>query len=103
MTKIEKPIISVNKSGIKLSLCLTEYYNAKIYKLINGNKTLIYDTKNNKNYFIDKNVDKSDFNEYVIVPYYTDGTKIYYGKEIILEKIKSPKLNFGDWWENDFE
>ena len=102
--KIEKPKILENNEGISISLCLTKLYDAEIYRLENEKEKLVYDTKNNdKEIFIDKSIEPFKIYTYKVVPYYFDGSEKHYGKEIILEKIKSPILNIDDnWWKNEF-
>ena len=100
--KIENAKILVNTNENIISLCLTECINAKIYRLENNKKTLVYDTKNNnKNEFIDKDVLGGKIYEYIILPYYENSNVTYFGKEIRLEKIKTPSTTLGDWWKND--
>ena len=54
---IEKPQIIVNNNGIELRLCLTEYYDALIFREENGKKIKVYDTKNNnKDCFVDNKI-----------------------------------------------
>ena len=51
--------------------------------------TVIYNIKENKIY------------SYSVIPYYFCENKRYYGKEIYLEKIKSPTKNIADDWWNE--
>lgn len=97
--------LSVNNNRNEISLCLTEYCNAEIYKIVDDKKTLIFDTyKNNKNNFIDENILIDKCYYYVIVPYYFDGSVKHYGNEIKTKIIKSPKQSIGDsWWKNDLD
>lgn len=96
---IEKPQISINNNLINIRLCLTEYYNAIIFREENGKKNKIYDTKNkDKNLFIDKDLLPNKTYSYFVVPYYVTDNQIYYGKEIALEKIKAPANIAGEWW-----
>lgn len=91
----------VKHNEIQIELCQTEYINSKIYKMENNKKTLVFDSQNNNNIFTDKNVEANKIYEYVIVPYFQSENNIYYGKEIVLEKIKTPNNSFGDdWWSN---
>lgn len=101
--KIERPKISVNTSGIQISLCLTKLYDAEIYRCENNDYELIYDTKNNnKEIFIDKSVTPLKVYNYKVIPYYFDGANKHYGDEILLEKIISPIFNIDDiWWKNE--
>ncbi len=96
---IEKPKISVNNNSIEIRLCLTQYYDALIFKKENNKKYKIYDTKyGDKNLFIDNDLLPNKTYTYSVIPYYQVSDKIYYGKEIILQKIKSPTNIAGDWW-----
>lgn len=96
---IEKPKISVNNNSIEIRLCLTQYYDALIFKKENNKKYKIYDTKyGDKNLFIDNDLLPNKTYTYFVIPYYQVSDKIYYGKEIILQKIKSPTNIAGDWW-----
>ena len=96
---IDKPEISINNNHILIRLCLTEYYNAIIFREENGKKIKIYDTKNNnKEMFIDTNIKENKTYTYSVIPYYTADNKVFYGKEIVLKKIKSPTNIAGDWW-----
>ena len=75
-----------------------------IYKLLDGKKELVFDTKNSNclEYF-DKDIFSGKIYQYSIVPYFENDGIIYKGKEILLEKIKSPSITLGDdWWQNDF-
>ncbi len=96
---IEKPKISANNNGICIQLCLTQCINAKIFRLDGDKKIEVFDTsKNNTNIFIDKfNKNISTYN-YIVIPYANVDGKTYYGKEIVLEKIKSPVIETDDWW-----
>ncbi len=99
--KIKSYKTSVINNKIKIELCVTELFGAKLYKVINGKKILLLDTKDAL-CFIDKDLKPNDINQYVIIPYFQGENKTYYGKEIFLEKIKSPNNEFGDnWWDND--
>lgn len=99
---VEKPILSVNTKGICISLCLPQYYEIEIYKLENDKYKKIYDTlNNNKNEFIDTEIISECVLDYKVVPYYFDGKNKYFGKEIYLEKIKSPTIVGDEWWQNE--
>ncbi len=101
--RIDKYELLVNNNEIILQLCVAQYINCKIYKSENGKKKEVFDTiKNNSYTFIDKDIIAGNSYSYSIVPYYINENKIYYGKEIFLEKIKSPTNNAGDnWWDKD--
>lgn len=104
--KIEKPKILVNNNSISLSLCLTEFYDAVIFRAENnGEFKMIYDTKNNsKEIFIDNDILPETTYQYKITPYYLTDKNKYFGQEIVLDKIKSPiKNDIGEWWEDDFD
>lgn len=97
--KIEKPNISVNNNKITIRLCLTQCINAKIYRLEKGKKIEVFDSlKNNQTVYTERIIQKNETYSYIVVPYYMTENKVYYGKEIVLEKVKSPVLETDDWW-----
>ncbi len=99
--KIESYKTSVVNNGIKIELCVTELFGAKLYKIVDGKKELIFDTKDG-NIYIDKQLKQNDINQYIIIPYYKTENEIFYGDEVVLEKIKTPNFEFGDdWWDYD--
>ena len=102
---IENAKILVNKSDIEIRLCQTELINSLVYKELNGEKTLVLDTKDlaDKNLIIDKYYIENTNYIYSAIPYYELDGKRYYGKEVIIGQIKSPTKNVGDdWWVDDF-
>ena len=100
--KLENTKISVNNNEISISLCLTEYINAKIFRVENNKKTFVFDTKGKESTeFIDRLAVKGRIYEYIVLPYYEDKNTTYFGKEIRLEKIKTPSTSLDDWWKND--
>ena len=100
---ITKPKISVNYNEIRFSLCLVEYQNLRLYKHEMGNKTLIYDSKNNlKNEFCDKDIYGGETYQYSYMPYLVINDKEIMGEEVFLEKIKTPTNNVGEnWWMDE--
>lgn len=101
---IEKPKISIKKNEINILLCLTEYYDAIIYKTINGKKFAVYDTENNnKKIYVDHDLIPNQNYTYSVVPYHNNGAEKIYGKEIIIETIKIPKAPINDWWKNELD
>lgn len=103
LPKINNVELSVNINGISLRLCQKEYVESKIYKLINGKKILVYDTKGKSNVFIDNYISNTTY-EYYIIPYYKINDEEIYGNEIKLKKIKTPTNYVGDkWWINEFD
>ncbi len=102
---IEKPILTVNNNGILIQLCLTEYYDALLYKESDGIKTLIYDTnEKDKSKYFDKFDDNLSAKTYIytIIPYFKSNNGIIYGEELLIDKIKAPENNLeGDWWLNN--
>lgn len=98
--KIEMPKISVNTDCFTIRLCLAKLYGVEIFKKYNGKKELLIDT-NEKEEFVynDYEILPNIIYEYSFMPYYksTDGKKTY-GQEIVLDKIKSPSISLGDWW-----
>jgi hypothetical protein len=102
--KIEKPKISVKNNQIIISLCLTQLYDAIVYKNYDNKKIAVYNTANNsKEYFIDKNVLPNVKYEYSVIPYYRIDNKYFYGNEIFLEPIKLSKNQIDDWWKNELD
>ncbi len=107
--QIDKVSIKVNDNTAHINYSSNvELIKVLIYRSINGAKTLVYDSKNaTTKFFIDKSLEYNTEYEYSIIPYYDNGNKSYYGKEIFLDKIKTPPFNGGDdWWiidENEFE
>ena len=103
--KIKTPKIIVNNNEIKIELCLTEYYNAVIYKEIDGTKRQVYDSaeNNHSNVFIDKDILPNKTINYSVVPYFTSASKDkYYGEEIQINTIKTPSSSLGEkWWDDD--
>lgn len=101
---IEKPKISIKNNEINILLCLTEYYDAIIYKTINGKKFAVYDTENNnKKIYVDHDLIPNQNYTYSVVPYHNNGAEKIYGKEIIIETIKIPKAPINDWWKNELD
>lgn len=102
--KIKNIETFVNSKSITIRLCLTEYINAKIYRVDNNKKIFVFNTFNNKCEFIDYNVQKGQSYEYVIVPYYKFNDEEFYGEELKLNKIKVPtsSVDTDIWWENGY-
>lgn len=107
-TRFSKPYVnmpkySVNNNVIYIELCQIEYVEYKIFKQENGSKILIYDTKDNKKSYSEKLKNSTEY-QYIIVPYFYNGKKFFYGDEIFLDKIKMPsEISLGDdWWYDDF-
>ena len=102
---IEIPKIIVKHNEINILLCQTQSIDMRIYKDTNGMKKAVFDTKFSKtNNFIDKEIEPNKIYQYSVVPYYIYDQKEYFGKEIYLDKIKTPNVQFGDdWWNNDLE
>jgi len=101
---IDNSKISRKNNEILIQLCLTEYYNAKVFRSYNGKKTEIIDTKylNDKSLIKDR-IDLSGEYEYSVIPYYFDGENEHLGKEIYFPKIKiSTNLINGNWWDKEF-
>ena len=101
--EIQKPQLTIKNNEIFIKLCLTEYCDALIYRIENGQKKLVYDTKNNLSEFVVSGLKYSSTYQYIVIPYVENNGNINYGKEIKLEKIKTPNGSFGDgWWCDDF-
>ena len=99
--KIEKPELFVNSKGFLVSLCLTEYYDALIFKKENDKKYLVYNTlNNNKETFVDEDITPLSLYEYSVIPYFKNGDDIYYGEEVFLDKVKfqNPEYVDDDYW-----
>lgn len=97
---IRKPSISVNNNHVCISLCQTKYYSY----LIRRGKTVIFNGEWQEN-IIDEPVD-GDY-EYTVTPYFRDGGKVFYGKEIKLPRViikrektqeKIPDIVYKDWY-----
>lgn len=97
---IRKPSISVNNNYVRISLCQTKYYSY----LIRRGKTVIFNGEWQEN-IIDEPVD-GDY-EYTVTPYFRDGGKVFYGKEIKLPRViikrektqeKIPDIVYKDWY-----
>ena len=105
--KIEKPKITVNSNGILVQLCQIEYYDFIIYKSVNNDIIELYDSaKNGKTTeVLDSDIKSNTEYVYSIIPYFKGENQIYYGEEIVLDKIKTPtNLLVGDrWWINDID
>ncbi len=101
---VEKPKTIVNNNEISVELCLIEYQNLRIYKKVNGKKSLVYDSIDGKKSFNDKLVPSTEY-EYSYIPYFDNGRTVFYGEEKCLAKIKTPSdISLGDkWWLDDFE
>lgn len=99
--KIKNAEISVFSNGNKVSFCLTECCDAIVVRTFRGKKKTIYDTNgNNKDCYFDKDVLPNCEYQYSIIPYYNDGMIKHYGEEYVLNKIKTPIIQFDDWWNN---
>ncbi len=93
----------INNNAI-IKLNLPEYYNAYIYRTNNNKKIIVYDTlNNNKKQFCDTNLDENTEYLYSIVPYIKKENEIVKGKEIYLDKIKTPKTDVNEWWADEFD
>ncbi len=109
LPQIDKVSIEVidNEAHINYNSSI-ELIKVLIYRSINGVKTLVFDTKNaTSKCFIDKCLEYNTEYQYSIIPYYDNGNKSFYGKEIFLDKIKTPPFKGGDdWWimdDNEFD
>ncbi|MBQ7340113.1 MAG: transglycosylase domain-containing protein [Clostridia bacterium] len=97
--EIENAKISVNQSGIYIQLCVKEYYGIIVYKDDFNKKIKLFDYQKSPTEVFDENYIENTEYQYSIVPYFSNGNEIIYGKEYFLDKIKTPsnKLD-GDWW-----
>ena len=103
-TKFTNPIIQNPKTSVKnycycIELCQIEHINALIYKIENNKKYKVFDTRNGEYIYNEKLKPNSTY-EFIVVPYYDDGKVVYYGKEMLLDKIKSPSIELDDWWDD---
>lgn len=98
--QIAKPAISVNNNQVCISLCQTKYYSY----LIKRRKNVIFDGEW-KDKIIDEPPD-GDY-EYSVIPYFSSGKNVYYGKEIKLPRViirheksqdKVPDIVYKDWY-----
>ena len=100
--KIENANISFNSKAITIRLCLRQLYDFKVYKIENGVKTLVYDSKGNgKLEFTDNNVALGKKYTYSIIPYYQYDNNFIYGEEYFFKEIKMPVINGQNndqWW-----
>ena len=104
LPKIEKPIISVKNKQIKLSLCLTQYCEAIIFKHFSNKKVAVFDTATtNTNTFIDNDVEIGKKYQYSIIPYTIINNEKIYGEEIYLDTIKITSNLSNDWWKNELD
>lgn len=97
---IEKPKTSIKHCNYSIELCQTEYINALIYKIENNKKIKVFDTKSGEYIYNEKLKQNSSY-EFIVVPYFNNGKTFYYGKEIILDKIKTPSIELGEWWNDE--
>ena len=101
--KLENVKLSVKYNLINMQLCLKELTYAKVYKWIGSSKNEVFDTKKSGILFSDHSVKENSYYKYSIIPYVEKDGKIIYGKEIIINKIKTPTKNVGDnWWINEY-
>ncbi len=106
MPLIENIEYSVNNNGISFRLCQAEYYNAKIFKVVNGEKVCVFNSidKTDKQNFTDTDVRENSTYQYYVIPYFSSNGKEYYGEEITIEKIKTPSTELGEnWWIDDYD
>ncbi len=104
--KVENAKQIVTDKGILIELCLLEYYDAKVFREENGFKKCIYDTgvRERTSEILDINISADKTYVYSILPYYQSAEKTYYGNELYLQKIKTPKFNFDvKWWQDEFD
>ncbi len=100
LPKIEKPELTVNNNEIIIRLCLTEYYDARIYRENNGEKIMVYNSLfNNKEIFYDYDTIDGQTYTYSIVPYFIKDDDEFIGNEIFIAKIKINKSDFSKDWE----
>ena len=99
--KIKNAEISVINNKILIRLCVAQYLKFYIYRDDGITKELIYDGDNITE-FIDDKINPNIIYQYSIIPYYKNQNNTIYGKELLLDKIKSPSVIDGDdWWMID--
>lgn len=104
--KMQKPKTIVFSKGIILQLCLVEYCDYLIFRENNGIKQMVYDSnahgKNEE--FIDTNLLPDTEYVYSLVPYFIGKNQVFYGEEIVVNKIKTPTSEIAgdDWWFDEF-
>lgn len=104
--KIESGEILVNNNEIMIRLCLTQLYGAEVYRTEGGHRELVFDVKGSPEEIVlsDNTTSTGKLYEYSVVPYYKNEKNCFYGKEILLGKIKTPqKCGADEWWKDDFE
>lgn len=107
---VEKPILSINNNEISIELCQTEYLETRIIKQETTNNAasiIIYDSYlNKKNKTVKDVVDYGKTYSYYAIPYFKNGEKEIYGKEIFIDTVKTPEKqneNNTNWWNDEFD
>lgn len=93
--------ISVQNGRICIDLCLTEYYEYRIKRRVNGEERLLADGFCESR-VIDKDVCAGQRYTYTVTPFYrSDDGKLIYGTELTLPSvyIRKPSPPPGDWWQ----
>ena len=87
---IPTPTIKVADNRIKIELCHAKYYSFVVKRVKNNKKTTIYDGD-----WQDIITDAPDEGQYTytVTPYFKDGNKVHFGKEIILPTVNIGKSN----------
>lgn len=99
--KIEKIDFLYNNNVFSLSLCHAQYIGILIFRSENCKKEQVFDSSINGDYFIDSNLIPNRQYTYTYIPYYKNENVVFYGKEEKITTIKTPAVEFNDWWEND--
>lgn len=105
---ISTPTISVKNGTINIELCQTKYYSYIVNRVKNGKTDIIYDGKWQKTI---TDTPQEGVYIYSVMPYYSDGNKRYFGKEIVLPsvnignnsdkpQIEIPDIVNKDWFNN---
>ncbi len=97
--KIEEFKSSYNNNIFELSLCHAKYLNCIVIRELDGRKTEVFNTLYNGDYFIDDTLLPNKVYRYYVVPYYNGDDKIIYGNESLITTIKTPAVEFNDWWK----
>lgn len=98
---VQKCELSVNQNGIHIRLCQTELFYSKIIRVCDGKRTELFDTKNDGNDLIDKDVSFGKEYEYYALPYFNDGSLLRTGEEVFIGKAKP--FYSDDFWQDEFD
>lgn len=104
--KLENVKMQVNNNEITISLCQTQYIEARIIKEENGKETIIYDTKKEKRKNEIKDIIKGNKEiKYFLVPYFINDDKEICGEKTLIGTVKISKIPSDaptQWWDDEF-